>query len=272
MKFYFTVVEGAGNRVSNANVEIDKYDTANGTYTFNSNRMSDSSGQFIEYLIQDNQYRFIVNQNGLFVGTVDKAATCTASPCEITLQLNAINPNTIFDSYNSIYANNTNSTLTFDPVTKIVTYTFMDLVGTAHYFKLVVDKMSYNTTTDNICNLISYTTSGVLTCNMTNYDGDFVAKGYISRSPDRPDKVLSFFINALNTLQNSPYALLFLIGWLITITFGAMAVSRGNPATTLAGFMIAWTSAKFMQFNPFSWVVIVLVDLLGWWLISEIGT
>jgi len=272
LKFYFTVVQGAGTRVTNADVSIDRWLTSNRTYTFNSARQTDNIGQFIEYLIQDGKYKFTVTKNGVLVGVVEQSATCTASPCEITLSLNTISPDTVFDDYYATYSNNTRSTLTFNPTNKMVNYTFLDVLGTAHYFKLVVDKSVNNLSQQNICNVISYTTSGVLFCNVTNYDGDFIARGYISRSPDRPDITLSFFINALNTLQNSPYVLLFFLGWIITITMAALAVSRGNPSTTMAGFMIAWTSAKLMAINPFGWVIVVLVDLLAFWIMNEVGS
>ena len=52
----------------------------------------------------------------------------------------------------------------------------------------------------------------------------------------------------------------------------ALAVSRGNPSTTMAGFMIAWTSAKLMAINPFGWVIVVLVDLLAFWIMNEVGS
>ena len=176
------------------------------------------------------------------------------------------------DYYNLIYANNTVSSLTFEPITKMVTYTFTDLTGAAQYFRLQVNKMVSNTTDDLICDTTSYTTSGTLVCNLTGLDGDFVAKGYISRSPERLDKVLNFFINIMNTLNKSPYVLLFFIGIIITLTFGAMAVSKGNPSTTMAGFMIAWTGTKLFGFNPFSWVIVVLVDLLAYWIVNEVQT
>jgi hypothetical protein len=272
IKFYFTIVQGAGVRVTDSDVEISKYNVGTGNYTFNSIRTSDNLGQFIEYLQQDTKYRFIISKNSIILGTIDQTATCTASPCEITLTIPGADPGSVFDYYNSIYANNTNSSITFDPNTKIVTYNFQDLLGTAHYFKLVVSKMSYNASENIICNVVSYTTSGNLTCDMSNSDGDFVANGYISRSPERPDAVLSFVIDILKNAQTSPYIVFFLIGWILTITLGSLAISKGNPSTTMFGFMAAWTSSKLMMFNPFSWVIIVLVDLLAVWIIYEVAT
>ena len=272
VKFYFTVIRGAGTRVTDSNVQIDRFIVANGTYTANSNKLTDGSGQFVEYLQQDQKYKFTISKDGTLIGIVEKTATCLAAPCEITLQIDAVNPNNVLDYYNLIYANNTVSSLVYNPDTKIVTYTFTDLTGAAHYFRLLVNKVVQNSTTQTICDTTSFTTSGTLICDMTTNDGDFIAKGYISRSPEILDKVLSFFINTLNTLEKSPYVLLFFIGWIITITFGALAVSRGNPSTVLGGFMIAWTSAKLMGINPFNWVIVVLVNLLAYWIMSEIGS
>jgi hypothetical protein len=272
IKFYFTVIQGAGTRVTDSNVQIDKFIVSNGTYIANSNKVTDSSGQFVEYLQQDNKFKFTISKDGVLLGIVEKTISCTAAPCEVTLQINAINPNDVLDYYNLIYANNTISSLSFDPTTKIVTYTFTDLNGAANYFRLAVNKVMSNVTADIICDTTSFTTSGTLICNMTGYDGDFVAKGYISRSPERIDKILSFFINALNTLNKSPYVLLFFIGWILTLTFGALSVSRGNPSTTMGGFLIAWISAKLMMFNPFGWVIVTLVSLLAFWIMWEVGT
>lgn len=272
LKFYFTVLQGGGNPVGNSLVQISKYVVANGSYIFNSNRITDDNGKFIEYLQQDAKYIFIVSKNGVLLGLVNQTATCTASPCEISLYLNSGNGAGIFDAYYGTYAQNILSNISFDINSKIVTYTFSDLTGLANYFRFEVSQTSYNATTKQICNVYAYSTSGTLICNVTGYDGDFIAKGYISRSPEILDKVLVFVINILNTVQTSPYIVLFLIGWIITITFGALAVSRGNPSTTLAGFIISWTSSKLMAFNPFSWVVIALVDLLCVWVIYEVNT
>jgi hypothetical protein len=73
-------------------------------------------------------------------------------------------------------------------------------------------------------------------------------------------------------MQSNPYMLLFLIGWIITLVMGAMVVSRGNPSTVIGGFILAWISSKLMFFNPFSWVIVVLVTALAIWIMSEVGT
>ena len=128
-----------------------------------------------------------------------------------------------------------------------------------------------NTTINTICDVKAYTSSGTLVCDMTNNEGNFLATGYISRSPERVDTMLNFVISTLQTMQSNPYMLLFLIGWIITCVMGAMVVSRGNPSTVMGGFILAWISSKLMFFNPFSWVIVVLVTGLAVWIMSEVG-
>lgn len=272
VKFYFQIIQGAGAKVNNATITIDKYDTSTATYSNVASRLSDGDGKFVEYLILDSLYRFNIVKNGVVLGVVDKSAICSAAPCEITLFLDVISSDSPFNGYYDTYANGTLSNITFDAGAKTATYSFIDITGLAHYFRFVVTKVSYNSTTATICDSSVYSSSGSIVCNLTGYSGDFMAKGYISRSPEMLDKVLAFVIDIFKNASTSPYLVLFLIAWLLTISMGSLAISRGNPSTVLFAFMLAWTSAKLFMFNPFSWIIVVLVDLLVGWVAYEIGT
>ncbi|MFW9873021.1 MAG: LamG-like jellyroll fold domain-containing protein [Candidatus Thorarchaeota archaeon] len=258
-KFTITVKEGVTN-LPNAIVTVSKYFIGEGIYKTVSIRQTDNNGQFIEYLDLDDDYRFFITRNGEYYGYVDRKAICKTAPCEMTLQTET-GQSDFWSGYYDKYAANIISNITFDPATKIVTYEFIDITGLANYFRLEVNKVMYNETRSSICNVFSYSSAGTLTCNITGYDGDFIARTYISRSPEKIDKIFQFFITDLKETLGT-WLIFIDILIIMTVVIAAAVLSSGNPSVVITVFGILILILKLAALFPFSWGIVGTIELI----------
>lgn len=268
-KFYFDVKLDV-SPFQNALVFIQKDYLGLGTYKTVAIRQTDTLGQFVEYLEIDKSYRFIIVKNNVVYDQIDRSATCQSAPCTISLQTSSAS-GSLYTAYNNTFASSVQSTMVFDPTTNIVTYSFIDTTGLAKYFRLLVTKNYYNQSGGTICDVSLFSPSGSLSCNVTNYEGDFLARGYVSRSPEKLDKFISF-VKA--TIQNNLglFGVFFSMAWIITLAFVGGVISRGNPVVVLYMMIVAITSSKMIFFFPFSWTVVISLDLLLLLLIWKVKT
>jgi hypothetical protein len=269
-KFYVTANLGV-SPLADAMVIVEKNFIGEGLWKTVAVKKTDADGKFVDYLDIDNQYKFTVVKDGTAYSPIEKQSSCAASPCTITLQISA-GVGSIFEGYDETFASNTVSLLTYNTNTQIVTYNFIDSTALAHYFRLVVKSISMNTTEGaTICDSSLYTTSGTMTCNMTGYDGEFIAKGFISRSPEKLDKLIDFVISSVKS-GLGVMAILFCMGIIITLVFAAAAISGGNPAVIIFVFGISILMLKLSTIFPFSWVVTALIEILCIYIYSQVKT
>lgn len=258
VKFTITVKQGV-SFLTDAYITVSKLFIGDGQYKTISIRESDDSGEFVEYLELDRDYRYSVVKNGVLIGVVNKRSSCAAAPCELTLQIEEGFGN-IWEAYNDLYAQNVYSNLTYNHSNKVVTYNFIDITGLAQYFRLEVSQLYLNDSTSVLCNDFAYSSSGTLTCDLSNYDGDFIAKTYISRSPEKLDKILTIIISEIKeSLGLLAVFIAFII--ILSVTAAGVVVSNGNPSVTLFMFGISILATKLMTFFPFSWGVVALIEL-----------
>jgi len=259
-KFYVTVKRGI-TFVPNVLVNIAKFFIGQGEYQTVSRKITDGDGRFPFYAELDSNYLWtVVDDDGNVLGSIEKVASCPSSPCEIEIQISD-ETTSFFESYDDVYATNVVSSLTFNPETEIVTYNFIDTSGLAQYFRLEVQKTSNNDSSGQIiCDKTSYSVAGIITCNVTGYNGNFFARGYISKSPEKLDKVLSFFISdALREL--GIWAIFLNIAIIITMVFVSAASSRGNPSVIVFILAITILLLKLGGLFPFSWIVVTSIEV-----------
>ena len=140
----------------------------------------------------------------------------------------------------------------------MVTYSFTDLTGLAQNFRLEVNEMQYNQSSTTICNKLLYTTIGELTCNMTGYSGDFTAKGYVSRSPERLVDLIHFIISSIKDALGITGVLVSLF---IIITIGL--VGTWNPTVSVVLTAFAIMMMKLLGFVAFGLTTVILVFILA---------
>lgn len=269
-KFFLTFQQGS-NVISDGIVTVQKYFTGTGQYKTTAILLTDSDGVATMWQEVDALYRYSVVKDSELLGTVDKVSVCSVAPCSLTIFLEDATSD-ILSPYFGIYAVDVLSNLTYNSTTKIVTYTFIDTTGLANYFRLDVREIKLNETGAVICDQQVYSPAGTLTCNMTGYSGEFIARGYISRSPEKIDQVLDFLTDENTIASLGQGGLLLVIGILITLVFGAAIISRGSPSAILFVFGIGILALKLIGWFPFTWMIVSAIEFLVLFIIWKVKT
>lgn len=264
VKFFFTLTQSL-TPVADAIVIISKYDVGVGNWITVGIRKSDTSGKFIEYLELDKEYQFSITKNSLFLGTIYKNSVCNTAPCEVSLELTSATTD-LWSGYYDIYATNVAYNLTYNPTTKNITFTFVDLTGLAQYFRLQVNQINYNQTGAVICNKTSYTTAGNIICDISAYTGNFRANAFISRSPEKLVDTLFAIIAALRDVIGREGLFFTLI---VVVTVGL--IGAWNP---VVGIILAATAMFFsavIGFISITYTTIIIIFVLAIFMIIKMG-
>ena len=267
-KFYITIQQGA-DFVDGAIVQISKHFVGQGIYKTTSIKLTDDDGEFPFNADLDADYRFNIIKDGVVLDVIDKKASCEEAPCTFNLLIEE-EGGSAFYGYNTLYAQNIVSNISFNRNTSIVTYNFVDTTGLANYFRLKVSQIRFNNASYVLCDTSTYASSGSIICNLTGYEGSFIAKGYISRSPELLDLIYGFIIDE-DVIKETGLDLLFVsMGILITLVFAAAAMSKGNPSTIIFVFGITILGLKIIKFIPFSWVVISTIEIVIFFILMKL--
>lgn len=269
-KMFLTFQNGV-ELLSGAVVTVQKYFVGLGQYKTSAILQTDDDGEATMWQELDKTYKYSIVQDGVLIGEVIRVSSCSVSPCSMTIMLTTT-IQSAFDSYYNYYAENILSNLSYDNDTKLVTYSFIDTTGLANYFRLVVKQTKLTSVGGTICDTKSYSSAGTITCNMTGYDGDFIAETYISRSPEKLDKILGFFINQTELDELGLTGLLLTMVLIVTIVVAAAVLSKGNPSTILFFLAISILGTKLIGIFPFSWVLVVSLEVLIIWMLFKIKT
>lgn len=257
-KFYITVKNGI-SFLDNTLVTVSKYFIGDGVYKNTGIKLTDDAGKFPLFADLDGKYRFYIVKDGVLLGTIDRTLTCASAPCTADINIQGDLSNA-FEGYNSAYASNIVSSLEYNRTNKIVIYTFVDTTGMANYFRLIVSRNSVNDTSGaTICDVYSYSSSGTLTCDVSAQDGDLFAKGFISRSPEKIDKILGFIVSdAVDRL--GLMAIFLSMAIIITVVVAMAVITKGSPSGILFGLGASVFLLKLATLFPFSWPVVVSIE------------
>jgi len=267
-KFFLTFRKGTGT-IGGATVIVQKYFIGTGNYRTVAILLTDDDGKSTMWQEVDKQFKYSVVKDGVLLGTLERVSICSTAPCSLTLIIEE--PiETAFNAYNEYYSQNVLSEIRFNKTSKMVYYDFIDITGLANYFRLEVTQAKLNKEGAVICNVFSYSSAGTLSCNLTGYTGDFTAKGYVSRSPELLDKIkgIVFDEDILDKLGITGIFIVMIL--LITIVIASAVMSRGNPSTVLFMLGISILGLKLVSLFPFSWVVVVTLEVLIIFMIFKI--
>jgi len=266
VKFFITLKQGT-DFFTDGIVTISKYFTGEGDYKTISIRKSDDKGEFIEYFDLDKNYKFSIVKDGVSYGTIEKWITCQEAPCTLTLDLEDVTMD-IWQGYYDYFATNIAYNLTYNDDTKLVTFIFNDLTGLAQYFRLEVLQTKYNETSATVCDKTLYTTAGTLTCNLTDYEGQFTAKAYVSRIPEKFVDYINFAISTIKEILGRPLSLFITLILIVTIAL----IGAWNPAVGVALIAFSILMMTIVGFTPFSYATVVAVMIIALVLIIKMRT
>jgi len=128
--------------------------------------------------------------------------------------------------------------LSFNKDKEIVTYKYIDSSGGVTQGRLLVVLTNYSGSDVIICNLTSSLRSGTLSCNVSGYNGTFTATGFISKSPEIVEKIITFSIAVAKDIFGNTGLLM---GWFIILVAAMTAIFNkiaGIWTTILAVVMV----------------------------------
>lgn len=267
-KFFLTFKQGTSD-ITDAVVTVQKYFIGLGQYITTSVLLTDNKGEATMWQDLDQEYKYSVVKDGVLLGTVIRNSICSVAPCTLTVPIDTSSADQ-YEPYYDIYAQNILSSLTYDQDSKIVTYEFIDTTGLANYFRLEVNKVQYNKTSVQVCNSQLYSPAGTIICNLTGYEGEYVATGYVSRSPEKIDEILNFLVDdeVINSL--GIIGIFIVIILIIIIVFAGAIITKGSPSGVLSFLGIGILLLKLATLFPFTWTVVISIEVLILFFIGRI--
>jgi hypothetical protein len=258
--------------LSDALINVNREYVAENVFKTVSIPKTDEKGQAIAHLAKENtQYNFIIVQDGVVKASVQKTPICQISPCEINIFTTLV-AEEIFEEIGTIYASGIQSSITYNKETKMIQYTFVDITGTADYFRMVVSPLRFNETSSSVCDVTTFSASGVLNCNMTGLTGEYRVRTYVSRSPELLDKVRDFIIDLtlIDRLGMEGVFLIFVM--IVMIIFAGAVVGRGDPTDILTFLGVGIILIKLVGILPFGWITVTTINLIIFYLLYKIKT
>ena len=267
-KFFLTFLYGT-SPVSNGIITVQKFFTGQGTYNTVAILQTDTDGKTTMWKQLDKTYKYFVVKDGTLLGTAERVATCAIAPCSLTIliEIPSVTPTDVIYEY---FAENIESTLRYNKTTKMVIYEFIDTTGLTNYFRLHVQKVQLNQTGETICDTQSFSTAGTITCNMTGLIGEYKATTYISRSPELVDKILGIITSEEIIDILGPMGVFLVMALLITIVFAGAIVGRGSPSVVLWFLAGGILGLKLIGLFPFTWIVVVTLEVIIFFIISQV--
>mgnify|MGYP001278354353 CR=1 FL=1 len=267
-KFFLTFRQGT-DLISGATITVQKYFTGLGQFKTVSILFSDDNGKSTMWQEVDKDYKYSIVDNGTLLGTVERVSICSVSPCELVIAIDttASDP---YTSYYNYYSQNVMSNLTYNKSANMINYDFIDITGLANYFRLKVVQSSLNSTGATICDVQSFSTAGSLSCNVSSYSGEFIATGHVSRSPEKVDKILNVMKDQSVVDDLGLTGIFLIMGLIITIVFAAATIGRGSPSLVLFFLGMAILGLKIGGLFPFTWTVVVSIEILVLFIASKV--
>jgi len=246
--FIIKVQDQSLNAVTDALVYIQRYYPGDGTFKTVQIAKTDSNGETIGfYETETVDYRHIIIKDGvILLTTVQQKVVGKEVPYTLTFTTGSSldYPWKIFEKDSNVY-----SSLSYNKTTKIVTFTYIDVTGATTSARLLVYRVSNsNSTNTTICDSTSTESSATITCNMSSYDGSFVAYGYIES--DVTDLIPFVITSARDILGNEGL----LIGLFIILVSGFTMI--WNPSAGIVAINVAIIFTNIMGFISVSPVFI----------------
>lgn len=265
-KFQVNVKQGTEVFIG-ALVDVYKYFTGEGIYKKVMVGFTDDKGQFVGNLDLDQNYKFFPSKSNENYTEQIKQASCSATPCQIDINIGDVAVSSFADFYD-YFAQNVDYNLTYNKSLSMVNLTFVDKLGTANYWRLFVYQSNY--TSDSvvtICDEKSYSVSGSISCNYSNYTGDITAKVYISRSPEKLVEFITFVNENVSSILGTSGILASIIIILVIVFSGVR-----NPTVALVLLPFSLILLKFIGFLPLDWTSILGIAIFDIWIITRLKT
>ena len=253
---FFVTVQQDLFPLTDAIVNIQKFFIGEGLFKTVEIVTTDNTGKFVSFLDLNQDYRFTVIKNSEVLIIDDKSSICEGAPCELLISIGAESFNLL--SGLDFYAAGVLYNISYNAVTDIVTFDFIDITGLATSFRMVITKLLFDQPSEIISDQQLFTSSGTMTFNMSGQDGDFNVELFISRSP------FQFIANFLFSIQNFAgelgfIGILFAFFLIITVIF-AFAF---KPSMLVLSVPLILITTKFMGILSMGLAAIIAFTILA---------
>jgi len=247
--------------ITKSYIYMQRYYPGTGVFKTVEMALTDTTGSTIGHFEKETEdYKFLIIKNGvvLYESEIQKIILGEV-PYTITFNI-VVGVSTLWQDYGDLP--NLIWSLVYDEITKIWSYTYVDTSGTTNYGRLHVyqEKGGGETT---ICNVNSSSSAATLICNVTDYEGNIYAAGYISRSPE----VLVYLKSILNSGLKDIFGMegLFLSFFILLML---ALVGLWNPAVGIILMVFGMILMTFIGLASFGattiWGIIFIAIIILW--------
>lgn len=252
--------------IEDAFIFVQRYYPADDSYKTVQIVRTNAEGKSVGFFETETaDYKFIIIKDGEVIYSSELQKIFPQSvPYTLTFTIggDAVAP---WESYEGI--SNLYSLLTFNETTKIVSYVYVDTSGSLTTGRLIVEKVNGATSNTLICNVSSSQPSGTLSCNVSAYEGNILAKTWISRSPAVLDQVKNFLISTLKAVT-SKYLVVFYFFLIMLAGF----IGIWNPSASIVLINAIGIIFYMIGLFPFSAIWIWAMLGVSVYLLWEINT
>jgi len=254
ISFIQQVEDQTNNEVADAFIYIQRYYPEDGTFKTVQISKTDDNGKSVGfYKTETVDYKHIIIYDGEVVLETNKGKIVPEStPYTLTFKIgNAINY-----PWQLLEGSSVQTSLTFNDTTNILTFSWIDTTGSVQKGILIVYKQYNNVSDQLICNESAAFSSGTVTCNLTGYNGTFIAQGYLTQSSESFVKSITFVIDSAMEIFGTAGII---VGFFIILTVTLAFI--WNPTAMIVMHNVSTFFVSMMGFISFS--PIYLFSMIG---------
>lgn len=258
--FIISIKDGSQLPITDAYVYIQRYYPGTGLFQTVAMAKTDGSGNTVAHFeVETEDYRIIVMKDGVVIYTSPvQKIYCSATPCTLPIQTSSAG----VDGWQHV-GNLTNLVYfgpSYDSVTHMVSYTYIDTSGTTHYGRLFVYTINSGSGKNTICDVNSTSNAATLVCDVSGIEGTVYAEGYISRSPEVLVWAASWVINTIKSIMGME-GLFWALIVIMILAIGGMLM--GGITGGILGAILGLIGSAWIGIASFGTITIFGVIILG---------
>jgi len=251
--------------LKNINVNMFRYYPLTDLWTSVQQDVSDELGQTIFQIVQNTvNYRFVLSQAGSILYTTDTIKiVCYSTPCQIELKIpsTTVNPGKYYTNQSGV-----SYILSYDNNTQTASLLFNSIDGASKTMQLYVQQVNISEKRV-ICSNFSTGTSGLLTCNITAFTGNFLGQAYLNTTSGSKllETITMSTANFFRTTGTEG------VLWFIIFIIGLALIGIWNPIVSIGLVAAGFVLMGVLGVISIGWTIIVSVVILsgiGIWLLK----
>ncbi len=259
VKGYYADYEAIGNAI----VHVNRFYTGEGTEKEVQQIRLDYTGEGVGYFIEGEvEYSFTITKNGSLIDSISRAPVV----CELDSSGNCIlefivgiDTGNAFSDFEGMEG--VEYSINYDEENSLVSFIYIDTLGTANYGKLEIWKRNSNGADSLLNSSILYSSAGTIALPLDNeLEGNFYAKAFISRSPA---EVVTIFNIILEGFTQALGKTGLLWTFFILLALGVLGLSLGNPATAVIMLVAGYIFLFLLGIGGISILSIIIIITLG---------